>query len=393
MKKYFFLTSLCLLLIGISLSSNKLRLLTDRLDSPLLPQWFSNYTFFGIPFHFEFDPDIPLFTYSPLDNSITDQGATLGRVLFYDTRLSLNKTISCASCHVQEHGFADPATVSSGQHGEKGIRNSIGLSNAGIPATGSFFWDSSADTMRVQIITAITSSIEMNLDTLTMVERIMDTDFYPGLYYQAFGDSTVSTERTVKAIGQFVRSMISFQSKYDWERNWNIGWVNFEEPFSTFSEAENLGKSLFHAHCQTCHTGELFMTKEPRNNGINLDNTEAGFANVTGNPNDLGKFKAPSLRNIEFTAPYMHDGSLQSLEDVIAFYSKGIQGNPNLDTALLDINGQPKQFNFTQDESAALIAFLKTLSDTVFLNDPRWSDPFDPNANTDYIWDEGPFVF
>ena len=366
---------------------------TDRLDSPLLPNWPSNYTFFTIPFHFEVDQEIPFQTYSPLDNGITNEGATLGRVLFYDNRLSLSRTVSCASCHVQEFGFADPAPVSSGQHGEKGIRNSIGLSNAGIPATGKFFWDSSADTMRNQILLAITSSIEMNLDTAILNERLKETDFYAELFYRAFGDSTISTEKSMKAIGQFVRSMVSFQSKYDWERNWNIFGTNFEDPFFSFTDQENLGKSLFHAHCQSCHTGELFMTRDPRNNGINIDNTEQGFAEVTGLEEDLGKFKAPSLRNVEFTAPYMHDGRLQTLEEVIAFYSTGIQPNPNLDTALIDASGKPKQFNFTTDESKALIAFLKTLSDPVFLNDARWSDPFDPNASTESVWDAGPFGF
>ncbi|MEM6345868.1 MAG: cytochrome c peroxidase [Bacteroidota bacterium] len=393
MKKYLLLSSFCLSLLGIVLLGGTSGTLTDRLDSPLLPYWPSNYTFFTIPMHFEFDPDIPFLTYAPIDNGITNEGATLGRVLFYDTRLSLSRTVSCASCHVQEFGFADPAPVSSGQHGEKGIRNSIGLSNAGIPATGKFFWDSSADTMRNQILLAITSSIEMNLDTAILNERLRDTDFYAELFYRAFGDSTINTEQSMKAIGQFVRSMVSFQSKYDWERNWNIWGINFEDPFFSFTDQENLGKSLFHAHCQTCHTGELFITREPRNNGINLDNTEIGFAAVTSNEEDLGKFKAPSLRNIEFTAPYMHDGRLQTLEEVIAFYSTGIQANPNLDTFLVDSEGKPKQFNFTSEESEALIAFLKTLSDSVFLNDARWSDPFDPHVSTESVWDAGPFGF
>ncbi|MEL6674719.1 MAG: cytochrome c peroxidase [Bacteroidota bacterium] len=343
---------------------------------PLLPGTDYDYEdfFSTMGVHFVFDPDISGSEYQPAtNNTMTSAGATLGRVLFYDKRLSANFTISCGSCHLGKDGFSDGKALSKGFNGQHTTRNSIGLVNSRFQPTGSFFWDASADTLQSQIRAALTSTIEMGMDLDTMVARVANASYYPQLFQNAFGNTTVTQDRIAAAIGQFVRSMASSQTDYDlgvmqvWDRTL---------PFPNYSNEENIGKDIFlQSGCDQCHTTHNFHMPEPINNGLDLLYLDKGVGEITNNSSDNGKFKAASLRNIGKTGPYMHDGRFATLEDVVEHYSTGIQDHPNLDSRLKE-NGLPKKFNFTSAEKDALVAFLRTLDDNAFNNDPRWENPF-----------------
>ncbi len=326
---------------------------------------------------------------TPGNNATTNAGATLGRVLFYDKKLSANGTIACASCHKQANGFADPLVLSDGFAGGKTRRHSMGLTNARFFNSGKFFWDERAATLEDQVLMPFQDPVEMGL-TLGLVEQIVrDQPYYPLLFEDAFGDRTINADRISKALAQFVRSIVSFTAKYD-EGRTQVN--NPVQPFPNFTAQENQGKSLFflvqagRINCAGCHTSEAFLGPIPVNpngrttsinNGLDAMSTDdLGIAETTNNPNDSGKFKAPSLRNIGVGAPYMHDGRFASLEEVIDHYSTGIQNHPNLAPPLRDGNGNPIRYNFTPDEKAALVAFLNTLTDQPMLSDEKYSDPF-----------------
>ena len=196
---------------------------------------------------------------------------------------------------------------------------------------------------------------------------------YPELFRQAFGDSRITRERLARAVAQFLRSLVSYQSKYD-EGLAQV--LSVREDFPNFTAQENRGKTLFLRNCATCHLprgqdAHFFMTR-PLNNGLDADtkNIDGGVGDLTLNGSQFGLFKSPSLRNVEFTAPYMHDGRLATLEAVIDHYSNDIKRHPNLDNRLR------RRRNFDAAQKAALVAFLKTLSDHKFITDPKFSDPF-----------------
>ena len=333
-----------------------------------LPENYYNYANIELPDHLDNnrtrDEDN-----TPNDNPITDAGATLGRVLFYDPRLSRNYTISCSSCHLQENAFTDPATFSVGFEGGLTGRNSMGLTNAKFYEPGHFFWDERADTLEVQTLLPIQDEVEMGMNLEDLVERLGEYEYYAVLFEDAFGDAEITTDRISRAISQFVRSMVSFQSKFD---------VGEATNFSNFTTQELRGRQLFNsnrANCNNCHEGPNFVGDEPENNGLEFPFIDLGVGGVNGNQRDDGKFKMSSLRNIEVTGPYMHDGRFDTLEEVIDHYSTGIVANPNLGNQL-ENNNQPIRPNFTDNEKADLIAFLLTLTDEAFLTDPKYSDPF-----------------
>lgn len=319
---------------------------------------------------------------TPTTNQITDAGATLGRVLFYDKNLSKNGTVSCASCHIQEKGFSDPRVFSVGFEGRITRRHSMGLTNARFYRKGTFFWDERAATLEEQVLIPIQDEIEMGLTLDTLIARIEATDYYQPLFEDAFGDKTITTDRVSKALSQFVRSLVSYQSKFDIGR---AGVNKATEPFSNFTEEENLGKMLFldafplrGLGCTTCHGTEAFITPpKSTNNGLDLESTtDLGVYEATGNPLDIGTFKTPSLRNVALRAPYMHDGRFATLEEVIEHYNSGVQAHPNLEIILKDANGNPRKMNLSQEEKDALVAFLKTLTDEKFVEDEKFSNPF-----------------
>jgi len=313
---------------------------------------------------------------TPNNNPITDAGATLGRVLFYDNKLSANNTVSCASCHIQANGFSDPATLSVGFEGGLTGRNSMGLSNAKFYDNGRFFWDERAETLEDQVLMPIQDAVEMGLTLDELVSKVAAEEYYQVLFTQAFGDDIVTTQRISFALAQFVRSMVSYESKYD------EGLAQTNNPqanFPNFTTSESIGKNLFFSNrtrCSDCHDTNAFVGDQARNNGLDAILTDLGVGGVTGNNNDRGEFKTGSLRNIALTAPYMHDGRFATLGDVIDHYDNGVQNSNDLDNRLRVGGGQVRRLNLNPTEKQALIDFLLTLTDNNFITDVKYSNPF-----------------
>jgi cytochrome c peroxidase len=312
---------------------------------------------------------------TPNNNRITNAGATLGRVLFYDTKLSANNTISCASCHGKEVGFSDDNFLSLGFEGGFTGRNSMGIANARFYENGRFFWDERASTLENQVLMPIQDHIEMGMTLNELVTKLENEDYYDILFRDAFGDEAVTTNRISLALSQFVRSIVSFNSKYDQGlaqgRNGGNG-----GNLPNFTAQENQGLRLFNQlNCDNCHRTELFVGDQARNNGLDAVIKDNGLGNVTGNANDNGKFKVPSLRNIELTAPYMHDGRFATLLEVVEHYNSGVQLSLTLDNRLRNGN-QPRRLNLSDADKAALVAFMKTLTDADLANEVKYSNPF-----------------
>ena len=347
------------------------------LSLPASPYNYSNIT---LPAHFMAN-EVQNLDNTPNNNPVTDYGATLGRVLFYDKNFSLNNTKSCGSCHLAEDGFSDPSQFSVGFEGGVTGRNSMGLANARYYNNGRFFWDERAETLEEQTLMPIQDPIELGMTLDGLVTKLQGVNYYPKLFEDAFGDSTITSDRISLALAQFIRSMVSYQAKYDVGLTAAGG--NENQNFANFTAQENRGKQLFFANrtrCSDCHEAAVFVGDRPRNNGLDATTTDAGEGGVNGNQNDEGKFKVPSLRNIELTGPYMHDGRFATLEEVIEHYNSGVEDHPNLDNRLRQggNNGTPRRLNLSDDDKAALVAFLKTLTDETMINDVKFSDPFTP---------------
>lgn len=351
----------------------------DVLDLPWPPD---NYADPGLPAHFEVAPVQDLIN-TPGDNPVTDNGATLGRVLFYDTSLSVNGTIACASCHKQEEGFSDNRRLSVGFDGGDTGRNSMGLVNSAYYGNGHFFWDERADTLEDQVLLPIQDAVEMGMTLDGLIAVVEDQAYYGPLFQQAFGDEEVTTERIAFALAQFVRAMVSADSAYD-EGIAATGDPNM--PFENFTEEQNLGKQLFFSaagNCSICHVGEAVGGPPPQPGAArNLAIFQPIMATNNGldaNPQDEGagggRFKSHSLRNIAVTGPYMHDGRFDTLLEVVEHYDNGVQGGPNTDPRLMP-GGQPQNLGLSNPEKLAVVAFLGTLSDEVIMEDPRFSSPF-----------------
>lgn len=316
---------------------------------PYLPQ---------TPAHF---PPLPV----PADNPMTLARVELGKALFYDPLLSRDRSISCASCHLPELSFSDPNRVSIGVQGRTGTRNAPALINLAYHT--SFFWDGSNPALETQALFPIEAHVEMDLPVDSVVARLRAHPSYPERFIYAFNDSTLTIKSVTDAIASFERTLLSYGSKYDRfiERGFDS---------TLFSPAEWRGYKLFfaekgerHAECFHCHGGYNFDEPEGkfRNNGLYYFYEDPGRYLVTGNQLDVGKFKVPTLRNLSFTAPYMHDGSLSTLEEVVAHYASG--GQPHLNRDILMDN-----ILITAQDQADIIAFLMTLNDTAFVQNPAF---------------------
>ncbi|MEY4934256.1 MAG: hypothetical protein RIS64_615 [Bacteroidota bacterium] len=354
-----------------------------------LPTTAFNYANLNLPSHFTTNSGGPLPTAvtatdnMPASNPVTNDGATLGRVLFYDKNLSSNRTISCASCHLQSKGFADTLTLSKGFAGGNTRRHSMSLINTRYYQRGRFFWDERAATLEEQVLMPFQDAVEMGMTLTGVVERVNAQTYYPDLFTKAFGDKAVTSDRISKALAQFVRSIVSTNAKYDLGR----AQVTMPgAPFPNFTTEENTGKNFFlqpipqGGACFGCHTTEAFINDNPgpANNGIDAASTTDLGAGETFPQIALfkGRFKTSSLRNIALTAPYMHDGRFKTLEEVVEHYNSGIKNHPTLSNALKDANGNPVRMNLTVAQKAALVAFLKTLTDTSVATEEKWSNPF-----------------
>lgn len=312
---------------------------------------------------------------TPNNNEITDNGATLGRVLFYDKNLSLNNTVSCASCHIQQHGFSDPNALSTGFNGELTSRNSMGLANARFYENGRFFWDERAETLEDQTLVPIQDLVEMGLTLAELEAKLAEQTYYAALFTNAFGDENITSNRVALALSQFIRSMVSYESKFD---EGLAQAQDIEDNFPNFTISENRGKQLFMSNqtrCFDCHATNVFVGDDARNNGLDATITDLGVGGLTGNNNELGEFKVPSLRNIALTAPYMHDGRFETLAEVIEHYNSGVQDNPNLDNRLTQGNNV-RRLNLSDTDKQALVDFLNTLTDNEFVNDEKYANPF-----------------
>lgn len=296
-------------------------------------------------------------------NPITTEGFELGRKLFYDPILSRDNTISCASCHLQYTGFTHvDHAVSHGIDGRKGTRNSPVLIN--LAWNSSFHWDGGVNHLEAQGINPIQHPAEMDNSLEEVLNRLSTSDSYPLLFQKAFGTNTINTSTVMKALTQFTVSLVSSNSKYDQ--------VLRKEKGVHFTEQEKNGLNLFRSHCAACHTEPLFTNTFFTSNGLPIDTllNDVGRFGITHMAKDSMQFKIPTLRNIEFTFPYMHDGRYKKLKDVINYYSEGINTKDHyLDHRL------KKPLHFSEHDKKDLLAFLLTLTDKSFLYDKRFSFP------------------
>jgi len=299
----------------------------------------------------------------PEDNETSEEGIALGRKLFYDPILSGDETQSCSSCHQQSRAFSDNKRFSVGINGISGKLNASAIINAGWQSSS--FWNGRANSLEEQALEPVENPIEMHLSWADAVVRLQAHDNYPSEFEKVFGVSSITKELVTKALAQFERSLISNQSKFDKFLNGEI----------ELTPLELAGYNLFlseKAECFHCHGRPLFTDDDLHNNGLDSYPDKGHFL-VTSHIHDKGKFRTPTLRNIEFTAPYMHDGRFETLEEVVNFYSDSIKTSPTVDPLMPNDNGG---FHWTKLEKFQLVAFLKTLSDTAYINNPDFSNPF-----------------
>ena len=308
------------------------------------------------PYPFEIPAGFPQLEI-PADNPLTVEGVDLGKRLFFDPILSADGTIACASCHVPEVSFADPERFSTGVAGST-ARNAMPVLNAAWMPT--LFWDGRVASLEDQALQPVEDPLEMGEKWPRVIKKLERHSEYPELFARAFGALPLSAALVTKAIAQFERTLISHNSRYD----------RVVAGLEEFTPREQYGFELFNnerGDCFHCHGGVLFTDNDFHNNGLDAVPADSGRAAISGLAADLGKFKSPSLRNVEYTAPYMHDGRFNSLEEVLDFYNSGIVRGATVDP-LLNLVARDRRHNpLTQEEREALIAFLKTLSDEDFM--------------------------
>ncbi len=306
----------------------------------------------------EYFPDL---LYNLESNPISEEGFKLGRRLFFDPILSSNQTISCGSCHLQGLAWADNPQhkFSVGVNDSLGIRNTPSLQNLGF--IKEFVWDGGVNHLDFSANNAIQNNLEMNETIKNVVKKLNNSIEYPKLFKTVFGSSDITSAYMLKALSQFMLLMISDQSKFDFMLKGQI----------TFTEEEDNGYSLFEKHCTSCHEGPLQSNYTFKNNGIDSVYNDIGRMRISESPLDLGKFRVPSLRNIELTRPYMHNGKFSSLEEVIEHYSTKIIQSETLAIELKSKTG----FHFSTKEKRDIIMFLQTLTDSTFTHNPKFFIP------------------
>ncbi|WP_246144128.1 cytochrome-c peroxidase [Neolewinella aurantiaca] len=324
------------------------------------------------------------------NNRLTDAGATLGRVLFYDSALSSSQTISCASCHQQSLAFGDVSVASTGVAGTT-ERHSMRLINARFGDEERFFWDERSASLEAQTTEPIRDHVEMGFSGNDgdpsfdeLLDRLNGLDYYGELFSAAYGSPEATEERIAESLAQFIRSIQSFDSKYD-EGRAQVN--NNRQQLPNFTAEENRGMQLFLGqaqfngneriggglNCGSCHEApEFSIDPQSGNNGVT--------GTITGTAADFSVTRSPTLRDLyrpdgSENGPFMHDGSLSTIDDVLDHYNNIPAANPQLDRRLRQGN-QPQRLNLTADERSAVVAFLKTLSGSAVYSDERWSNPF-----------------
>lgn len=349
---------------------------TDGMENPAFSP--TAYEFSPSPFFGDFE--------IPSNNPLTKEGVALGRMLFYEKRMSADNRISCASCHHQDKAFTDGLAFSKGIDNQITDRSSMSLSN--LIWTSHFFWDGRAETLEQQALEPIENPIEMNQSLSETTQKLQTTDIYPSAFFKAFGTTDITSENIGKALAQFMRTLVSSNSRYDQSLLKLI----------ELSPEEKLGEFLFFTHpipeenlrggnCGDCHVNILTSGVNEgfqgfKNNGLDADGSlQNGLFEVTGKAIDKGKFKIPTLRNIALTAPYMHDGRFTTLEELLDHYNEHVKRNATIDPLILvgtnNVSSNDEiKLGLTNEEKAAIITFLKTLTDETFITNEEHSNPF-----------------
>ena len=397
MKKFTLLSVMCALGIGFvsnTDSSSSLNFVFSAVEEvPVLPEHSFDYSV-DFPDHIVNSiPDDPVGyeTVSPntdLADNVTDDGATLGRVLFYDEKLSALEDISCASCHLATQSFADNKDFSQGVN-TLTSRNSMHLNDLGWTKNKGFFWDFRAENFHDAIELPLTDDNEIGADMEDITLKLGLTSYYADLFEKAYGDNEITGDRILDALSQFISSMNTFNSKFD---------KGAENEFVNFNQSEKDGLQLFSQACASCHTegsGLPFFFGEGIEMGLEeqINFFPGIFTNSLKDVTDVGiggwldgmehLFKSPTLRNVELTGPYMHDGRLETLDDVINFYSEETDTENEWDMGFIPPDG----FQFTDKEKVDLKAFLLTLTDKTLGQNPKWSNPFKSGVATTDVLD------
>jgi cytochrome c peroxidase len=309
------------------------------------------------------------------DNPLTVEGVALGRRLFYEKRLSRTSTISCASCHRQARAFTDGRAFSVGFDGTPTKRNSMSLAN--LLWVRNFFWDGRANSLEAQAMVPLTDPHEMGQSMDSSVAKLRVGRFYDSLFIAAFGPGgdavatgggAITADRIARALGQFERTLISADAPYD-------RYIRGEYQLTA---EERAGLLLFfgRARCENCHGGPKTFDETFHNNGLDREPKDPGRAGVTGMGYDRGRFRVVTLRNIALTGPYMHDGRFNTLEEVIDHYNEHVEPGKTLSPTLRDTSNMPVRLRLSVAEKKELVAFLRSLTDSTFITDKKFADPF-----------------
>ena len=299
----------------------------------------------------------------PIDNPQTEEGIELGKKLFFDPILSADNTQACADCHAPENAFTDTDRFSDGISGALGTRNSMPIFNLAWNYDEKFFWDGNSFSLEHQAFIPVTDPIEMASTWKDVEQKLQNHSEYPNLFQLAFGTATIDSSLVTKAIAQFERTLISSNSKFDKYLLNEISLTPEEfNGFNVFMD-ENKGDCF---HCHGSENNPLWTDNLFHNNGLDSQFSDLGFGAITGDPADNGKFKSPSLRNLVFTAPYMHDGRFSTLDEVINHYSEGLQNSPTIDPLMKKVAQGGVQLS--EQDKADLKSFLLSLSDYEFIN-------------------------
>lgn len=324
----------------------------------------------------------------PSDNPLTREGVELGRMLFYDVRFSLDSTVSCATCHQQSKAFSDGRKLGMGINGQSTDRNTMSLVNV-LWSSPRKFWDGRAKSLEEQAIHPIENPREMGLSIDQAIDRLSNIPGYREKFKDAFNTNEIKQEHIAKALAQFQRILISQDSKYDKFLKGEIQLTEIElRGMQSFFTHPDPSIHLRGSNCGDCHRN--FLTNGFSNgfdgfanNGLDDDaNLENGLFEVTGNPADMGKFAVPSLRNIALTAPYMHDGRFNTLEEILDHYNNHIKESATLDVLIRDASNEVRQaddpiaLKLTDQDKKDIIAFLLTLTDSIFITNENYSNPF-----------------
>lgn len=354
MKKWIIHTCVLLIFICFSCSNETVEEYSPTANPLEIPALFKNKIL---------DPVIPT------DNPQTVEGIALGKKLFFDPILSANNTQACADCHAPENAFTDTDRFSDGVDGFLGTRNSMPLFNLAWNYDEKFFWDGSSFSLEHQAFVPVSDPIEMNSLWQDVEKKLQEHSEYPNLFNLAFGTTTIDSTLVTKAIAQFERILISSNSKFDKYLAGEATLTTEElNGFNVFMD-ENRGDCF---HCHGSENNPLWTDNIFHNNGLDVIPTDLGLGAITGDPADNGKFKSPSLRNLAFTSPYMHDGRFATLDEVINHYSEGLQNSPNIDPLMKKV--AQGGVGLSAQDKADLKAFLLSLSDYDFISNSLFKE-------------------